>query len=64
LVYGLALHVTLRERCDEDFWRNPRTQEPIRIVCGRGHAVTAAEACADLGVDLSLAARRAEELVA
>jgi hypothetical protein len=64
LVCGLSLHVALRERCDEDFWRNPRTEEPIRILCARGHAVTASEACAELGAPLELAARRAEELVA
>ena len=63
LVCGLALHITLRERCDEDFWRNPRTNEPIRILCNRGHALTALEACTELGADLDLASRRAEELV-
>lgn len=64
LVCGLALHVALRERCDEDFWRNPRTAEPIRILCSRGHSVTAMEACAELGASIDLAARRADELVA
>jgi hypothetical protein len=25
---GLSLHVALRERCDEDYLRNPCTEEP------------------------------------
>lgn len=63
LLCGLSLHLALRERCDEDFWRNPRTTESLRILCSRGQSVTAVEACSELGASIDSAARRAEELV-
>ena len=31
-----ALHVALRELYDEDWWRNPRAGEAIRVACERG----------------------------
>ena len=54
LVAGLAalsLHERLREQFDEDFDRNPRTQDAIRGACERGASIAVAVPLADLGGD-------------
>ena len=37
---ALALHAALREHADEDWFRNPRTAEPLRALASRGGALT------------------------
>jgi hypothetical protein len=60
---GLSLHLALRERCDEDWFRNPRTEELLRELCGRGNFQSPVEACRELGTGFGAAAKRAIELV-
>ncbi|MDH5672623.1 MAG: hypothetical protein OEZ06_10770 [Myxococcales bacterium] len=60
---GLALHVVLRERFDEDFFRNPRVAEPLRVACGRGNGLDGGAFCAELGGTLEAAADRIHELL-
>ncbi len=40
-ITGLSLYAALRERFDEDFFRNPRAAEPIRGAAARGGALSA-----------------------
>jgi len=53
---GLALaarmRASLRERFDEDWWRNPRALDPLQGLWSRGGRPTAAELWAELGEDL------------
>lgn len=63
LRFAPALFVALRERYDEDFWRNPRAIEPIRAACERGPGLTLEAWAAELGASPStLASRLAERL--
>jgi hypothetical protein len=48
---GLALARGMRERFDEDWFRNPRAHEPLEAAAGRGGTVAAHELAADLGAD-------------
>jgi hypothetical protein len=63
---GLALYVALRERFDEDWWRNPRVAEALAALGARGGALSAEAALAELGVEpercVEFAARRVVEL--
>ncbi len=61
---GLALHHVLRERYDEDWYRNPRAGEPLRAACNRGNGVSGEAFVEELGGSLDVAAARALELVA
>ncbi len=54
---GLAAAAALRDRYDEDWFANPRADEPLRAVAARAGAVSAERWCTDeLGVDLAPAA--------
>jgi len=46
---GLSLASTLRDSFDEDWFRNPRSAEPIRSACSRGGLLSAEAWCAELG---------------
>ncbi len=46
---GVAAHNALRERFDEDWYRNPRAAEPIRGLCARGGDLGIAGMCEELG---------------
>ena len=46
-----ALRSFLRERYDEDWWRNPRSVASLDALFGRGGRPTAAEVWAELGVE-------------
>jgi hypothetical protein len=63
---GVALHHALRERFDEDWWRNPRVAEALAALGARGGALSAEAALAELGVAptalTELATRRVVEL--
>jgi hypothetical protein len=61
---GLALHAGLRERFDEDWFRNPRSAELLRDVCAPGNRLGPERLCELLGISLESAAARACELVA
>src|SRR5262249_2667395 len=60
---GLALFAALRERCDEDWYRNPRSAELLRAGCARGHGTTPDAWCKELGTSLDAAATEGEALV-
>lgn len=59
-----ALHVALRDRWDEDFWRNPRAAEPIRNACERGATLSVEAWMEELSVDDGALGRRMTELLA
>lgn len=62
LRWAAPLYVVLRERYDEDWWRNPRAAEPLRA--GSERAPLTVEAwCAELGADPSTLGPRYRELV-
>ncbi len=61
---GLALAIGLRERYDEDWFLNRRTEEPIRGAGQRGNRLTPEDFCAEFATDLAAAAPRVVELVA
>ncbi|HJL18515.1 MAG TPA: hypothetical protein RMH99_22840 [Sandaracinaceae bacterium LLY-WYZ-13_1] len=58
-----ALHVALRERFDEDWWRNPRTAELLRAACARGPTLTVEAWAEELGADGGALADRVDELL-
>lgn len=60
---GLSLHVGLRERFDEDCFRNPRTAESLRELAEPGGCSDPEGFVAALGVDDRAAAKRALELL-
>lgn len=60
---GLALFDALRERFDEDFFRNPRAAEPIRGAAARGGGLAAEAFLEELGGALEAAPARLDELV-
>jgi hypothetical protein len=60
---GLAAHVGLRERFDEDWYRNPRVAEVIRGACARGGTLSLTTLCDELGVTLAAVVPRAIELL-
>ena len=60
---SLALFVALRERFDEDFFRNPRVAEVIRGAAARGGAFSAEGFLAELGGDPTDAIGRLDEVV-
>jgi hypothetical protein len=60
---GLALFTALRERCDEDWYRNPRSGELLHAGCTRGHGFTPQAWCAELGTTLDAAVLQGEALV-
>jgi hypothetical protein len=60
---GLALFAALRERCDEDWYRNPRSAELLRAGCTRGHGTSPQAWCAELATTLDAAAAQGEALV-
>ncbi|MCB9591832.1 MAG: hypothetical protein H6719_03775 [Sandaracinaceae bacterium] len=53
----------LREQFDEDFWRNPRTAEPLRHGASRGAALTPDAWAAELGVPEGALRARMTELL-
>ncbi len=59
---GLALFPALRERFDEDFFRNPRAAEPIRGAAARGGACSAEAFLEELGGAPTAAVERLDEL--
>lgn len=59
---ALALYVALRNRFDEDWYSNPRTQEAIRAGCERGGSLSAEAWCHELGGSMSEALTRLSEL--
>ncbi|MGD8860509.1 MAG: hypothetical protein PVI30_10905 [Myxococcales bacterium] len=61
---ALALHCALRERYDEDWYRNARAAEPLRAACARGNGLTGERFLEELGGDPADAVARAVELVA
>ena len=63
LLSGLALFAALRERCDEDWYRNPRSGELLRAGCARGNGLAPEAWCAELGGELDAAAKQGEALV-
>ncbi|HMI94842.1 MAG TPA: hypothetical protein VK509_25890, partial [Polyangiales bacterium] len=63
LLAGLALFTALRELCDEDWYRNPRSGELLRAGCARGHGTTPQAWCAELGTTLDAAVLQGEALV-
>lgn len=60
---GLALHVGLRERFDEDCFRNPRTGEALRDLCAAGNLQEPHGYLAALGVPPDAAQKRILELL-
>ncbi|MCG8557458.1 MAG: hypothetical protein MJD61_19550 [Proteobacteria bacterium] len=60
---GLALHTGLRERLDEDWYRNPRAQEPLRAACQRGATLCAERWCSEWNVTLEAGIGRVRELL-
>jgi hypothetical protein len=48
-ILAAGIRVFLRERFDEDFWRNPRAIQPLQSVWSRGGRNTAAELWAETG---------------
>jgi len=60
---GLALHLGLREQFDDDWFRNPRSEELLRGGCAPGNRLTPEQLCAELRVGLDAAPARANELV-
>jgi hypothetical protein len=60
---GLALHVALRERCDDDWYRNAESADFLRNGCGRGNLLSPAAWLEELGGSLLAAGRRGVELV-
>ncbi|MEQ9701596.1 MAG: hypothetical protein RLO54_27350 [Sandaracinaceae bacterium] len=58
------LYVAMRERYDEDWWRNPRSAEPIRAACERGAELDVEGWAAELDAtgDAGWAQRLAERL--
>jgi hypothetical protein len=50
--YALALPLHLRERFDEDWWRNPRCGELLRAAAERGPRLSVEEWGEELGVEL------------
>jgi len=60
---GLAAATALRDRYDDDWFRNPRAAEPIRAASQRGTGLEAREWCAELGVEISAAFGRLAELM-
>jgi len=62
---GLAMHVALRERYDEDWYRNPRVGERLRSLLSRGNRIDAETLCAELGSEeAGSATARLHELLA
>lgn len=60
---ALCVHAALREGYDSDWFRNPRIAELLRSVCERGNALQPDALCEELGVSLTQAAVRANQLV-
>jgi hypothetical protein len=61
-VAGLALGVAMRDRFDEDWYRNPRAAEPIRAAAARGALASAEDWLHELGGSADMAAPRLFEL--
>lgn len=59
---GLALWCALREHFDEDWYRNPRAEGPLRAAAERGGALSAEAVAGELGVTPEIAASRLVEL--
>lgn len=61
LRFAPPIFAALRERYDEDWWRNPRAVEPIRAACERGPALSIEAWTEELGVDAAALASRLAE---
>lgn len=57
-----SLHVALRERFDEDWWRNPRAAEPLRAACARGGTLSVEAWADELGAEPGALRARVAEL--
>lgn len=57
------LHALLRERFDEDYWRNPRTAELLRAAAERGPSLTVEAWAAELGASAARLGERYGELM-
>lgn len=60
---GPPIAVALRERLDEDFFRNPRAREPLRHAASRGAGLTAEAWAEELGADPAALGARMTELL-
>ena len=57
------LHVAMRERFDEDWWRNPRSEEALRVATRLGAARPVASLVEELGADPDALGARVRELL-
>lgn len=57
------LFSAMRERYDEDWWRNPRAAEPLRAACERGPLLTVESWAEELGLGRGGLASRYAELL-
>ena len=63
LLAGLALFTALRDRCDDDWYRNPRSAELLLAGCSGGQGTPPQAWCAELGTTLDAAVSQGEALV-
>ncbi len=63
LRWAAPLHLVLRDRYDEDYWRNPRAAEPLRAAAERGPTLPVEAWTSELDVEPSRLAERYAELV-
>lgn len=61
-LHAPALALALRDRFDEDWFRNPRAAEPIRAACGRGGVLSIEEWAQELGATPERSVLRIAEL--
>lgn len=61
--WAAPLFAAMRERYDEDWWRNPRAAEPLRAACERGPLLTVEAFAEELALDGGALAPRYAELL-
>jgi hypothetical protein len=61
--WGCELHAALRDRFDEDYYRNPRVSEVLRGAAARGNALALEDLAAELASRPSAALTRVFELL-
>jgi hypothetical protein len=64
LRWAAPFFLALRDRYDDDFWRNPRAAEPLRAACERGSTLSVEAWAEELGADPARLADRVSELLA